>query len=143
MSTPETEENTTLPPSAAHEAEKHSPLASILLKLWNLMMILSTIILCFYVFVLKDNSVVPFVILGLIGLCIPPIVGLFRTMARNKRLREEHEKRMHEAQLARIREARERDAERQKREQIFAQKEAVEHEAIKNTDVTAIVKNTG
>ena len=123
------------------DQEKSGPLASLLLKLWNLIMILSTMVLSFYFFVLKDNSVLPFVILGIIGLCIPPIVGMFRTMARNKRMKIEHEKRMHEAQMERIRQAREKEMARQQREKMLALNEEAIQEAIKNTDVASYKMN--
>lgn len=104
-------------------------------------MIVSTAILSFYVFVLKDNSVVPFVVLGAIGLCLPPAVNTFRAMARNKQLRIEFEERIRQAELERIREVKEREMERLRREQIIAQNEAAEQNAVKNIDVEAYQVN--
>ena len=117
--------------------ESGSALGSILLKLWNLVMILSTSVLSFYLFILKDNSVLPFVALGIIGLCIPPVVGMFRTMARNKRLRIEHEQRMEQARQERIREARQRELERMQRERLLAEGEEALQNAMQEIDVMA------
>lgn len=141
----ENTQNTTAEVYPAHQdTEESSSFAALLLKLWNLVMVVSTAILSFYVFVLKDNSVVPFVMLGVIGLCIPPVVGMFRSMARNKRLRIEHAKRMEEARLERIREAQERERARIQRERMLAEiaeNEEALQEALKNVDVEAIKIN--
>ena len=120
---------------------KPNPLTALLLKIWNLIMLVSTIILSFYIFVLKDNSAVPFVVLGVVGLCLPPVVNMFRTMARNKQLRLELEERIREAELERIRQAKEREMQRLKQAQIMAKYEEDIHNAISNVDVAAYKVN--
>lgn len=120
---------------------KSNPAASILLKVWNAVMIVSTAILSFYVFVLKDNSDIPFVVLGVIGLCLPPTVEMFKTMARNKQLRIEYEEQLRKAELARIQQAREREIERLKRDEMMAASEVAEQNAINNIDVAAYKVN--
>lgn len=134
-STSESTENTVTTPHAG--STQSSSLAGPLLLVWNTVMAVSTAILSFYVFIIKDNSAIPFVILGVVGLCLPPIVGIFRSMARSKQLRIELEQRMEEARLERIRQAKERELERIKREKILATNEEAIQEAIKNVDVAA------
>jgi hypothetical protein len=124
---------------------KPNAIASILLKIWSAIMIVSTAILSFYVFVLKDNSALPFVALGIIGLCLPPAVNMLRERARSRRLHEELEERLRIVQLERIKQAKEREMEREmerlKLEKKMAQYEVEEQNAIKNTDVEAYKLN--
>lgn len=121
---------------------KSNSIGPILLKVWNAIMIVCTTILSFYVFVLKDESDIPYVVLGVIGLCLPPIVEMFRTLARNKQLRIEYEEQLRKAELERIRQAREREAERLKRDELMAASEVAEHDAINNIDVAAYKVNS-
>lgn len=123
------------------DSPEANPIAAMLLKVWNAVMIVCTLVLSFYVFVLKDDSAVPFVILGFIGLCMPPIVGLFRSMARNKQLAIEYEEKIRKAELDRIMQARENERKRLEREKMMAANEILEQNAIKNTDVSAINKS--
>ena len=128
---------------SSQETEESSSVALFLLKIWNMVMFVSTTALCIYLFILKDNSVVPFIILGIIGLCIPPVVGMFRSRARRKRLQIEHEIRMEEARQERIQQAKEREMARLQRERMLAVNEEAIQEAIRNTDVEAFkLKNS-
>ena len=121
--------------------EKPNLVASLLMKVWSAIMLVSTAVLGFYFFVLKDNSAAPFVVLGVVGLCLPPIVNMFRTMARNKQLRIEREERIRKAALERSVQAKERERKRRELEESAAANAAAiaaaEQDAIKNFDVEA------
>lgn len=118
-----------------------SPLGKLLLMMWNSVMAVSTAVLSFYVFVLKDDSATPFVVLGIIGLSLPFIVGVLRSRARSKQLRLELEQRMEEIRLERIKEAQQREQERLKRARILAANEQGIQDAIKNVDIEAYKVN--
>jgi membrane protein insertase Oxa1/YidC/SpoIIIJ len=123
------------------DSVKPNAIAAILLKVWSAIMLVSTAILSFYVLVLKDDSAIPFVVLGVIGLCLPQMVSMYRAMARSRRLQEELEERIRMAHLERVQQAREREMERLQREKMMAQCEVAEQDAIKNTDVEAYKLN--
>lgn len=105
---------------------KANSIASILLMVWNAIMIFSTIILSFYLLVLKDDSVAPFVVMGVIGLCIPPVVNFIRATIRHNELQKEREEMLEKVQQERIRQARIREWERVKQEKLMAQIEGGE-----------------
>jgi hypothetical protein len=127
------------------EDEKPNPIASALMKLWTSLMIFSTAVLSFYVFVLKDNSALPFVALGIAGLCIPPIVSMIRTLNRNHERKIKYKQLMHTLELEKLKQARIRERERLAQEELYGEKEAAENEAakeaLKNVNMAAYKPN--
>ena len=111
---------------------KPSQVESALMKLWNSLMMLSTAILGFFVFVLKDESVLPSFALGILGLCLPPVVRLIRTINRRMELNRKNEEQKRIAEINRIKRAREREREMLEQEELYARKQAAENEAVKN-----------
>jgi hypothetical protein len=126
---PETGEITAAEDTNDLEDNKPNPVASILLTAWTAIMSISTVILSFYLFVLKDDSVFPFVILGLIGLCIPHIVNFIRSTVRHNEIKRKHEARIQKAMEERILQARLKEAERMRQENIMSAKYELDEKA--------------
>ena len=116
--------------------EKPSAMAAALMKLWYSLMWFSTITLGFDVWVLKDAASLPYVALGLIALCLPTIARVIRSINHYFELRREHAELKQKLELKRITDARIRERAREResleQEELYAQREAAEGEALKD-----------
>ena len=134
------------PPPKKTDAAKPSVIGSLLLKLWNAVMMICTAILSIFVFIRKDESATPYFVLGIIGLCIPPMVSMIRAANIKRERQRELDEQIRKAEIERIRQAREREIEREnerlKMQEAYADKEIADQEAIGNIDVQAFKINS-
>ena len=121
---------------SASAKNKPSPMTSALMKLWHSLMFFSTVTLTFDVWVLKDAASLPYVVLGVIGLCLPSAVGIIRSITHYFDVRREHAEFKRNLELKRVREARirtrEREREMREQEELYALREAAEAESLRN-----------
>jgi hypothetical protein len=103
------------------EEEKRQKITSLLMLIWNSLMGVSIAALCLIGVIYKDSSAFDFAALGVVGLLIPHLVGMYRIAATARKKQEELDQLVFEAKQEKIRQAMELAQQQKAAEEAAAQ----------------------